>query len=530
MSVANLEAFALSQGINKAYKEMTQAEQATLRYNYLMSAGADANGDFARTSDSLANQMKIAQLNMQSLSADIGKLLLPVAQEAVGAFNEVGEKLREAFNDPAIQDSIVTIAEGVGELVKAVADFVIEWLPKIIDGLAWIADNGEQISGLILAIGTAWATWKVLSTLAAVLPVVVGFMSTLFLELATAPTIMAGVSSAMAMLGGPVTLIIGLIAALVGAVIYLWNTNEDFRNFWIGCWESVKTFFTDCWNGLISFFTETIPSWIDSIIEWFEGIPQWFSELPGKIGYALGYALASMVQWGIDCYNWVLTEVPKIIDGIVTFFSELPGEIWGWLCETVSNIVQWGADMYDSACQAAEETIDGIIEWFCNLPEQMMDIGANIIRGLWDGITGMGSWLMDKISGFCSGLLDGFLGFFDIHSPSRLFRDLIGINLVKGIGVGIDVETPNLEKDINANMAELTAKLKGTVDYETAKTTASVVAKQNFIVGGGTDDKTQERHAEPKIVVDNHVYIDGKECMQTLAPHQEVWEQWNEGR
>lgn len=62
MSVANLEAYALTQGITKQYKEMSQAEQATLRYNYLMSVSADAQGDFARTSDSLANQLRIAKL------------------------------------------------------------------------------------------------------------------------------------------------------------------------------------------------------------------------------------------------------------------------------------------------------------------------------------------------------------------------------------------------------------------------------------------------------------------------------------
>ena len=47
-------------------------------------------------------------------------------------------------------------------------------------------------------------------------------------------------------------------------------------------------------------------------------------------------------------------------------------------------------------------------------------------------------------------------------------RDLIGVNLVKGIGVGIDVETPNLQKDIDSNMSGLVAKMQSTVDYEAA--------------------------------------------------------------
>ena len=64
MSVANLEAYALSQGIDTAYESMTQAEQVTLRYNYLMQATSDAQGDFARTSDSLANSQRILSTNL----------------------------------------------------------------------------------------------------------------------------------------------------------------------------------------------------------------------------------------------------------------------------------------------------------------------------------------------------------------------------------------------------------------------------------------------------------------------------------
>lgn len=50
MSVANLESYALSQGITKSWQSMTQAEQVMLRYNYLMQASAQQQGDFARTS------------------------------------------------------------------------------------------------------------------------------------------------------------------------------------------------------------------------------------------------------------------------------------------------------------------------------------------------------------------------------------------------------------------------------------------------------------------------------------------------
>ena len=89
MSVANLEAYALSQGITKAYESMSQAEQATLRYNYLMQVTADAQGDFARTSDGLANSWRQFKTNMSSIVASIGEAVLPVVNDAINAIGDM---------------------------------------------------------------------------------------------------------------------------------------------------------------------------------------------------------------------------------------------------------------------------------------------------------------------------------------------------------------------------------------------------------------------------------------------------------
>lgn len=89
MSVANLEAYALANGIDKAYNSMTQAEQATLRYNYLMSVTADAQGDFARTSDSLANSWRTFKTSMSSIVASIGEAVLPFVNEALNAVGDM---------------------------------------------------------------------------------------------------------------------------------------------------------------------------------------------------------------------------------------------------------------------------------------------------------------------------------------------------------------------------------------------------------------------------------------------------------
>lgn len=89
MTVANLEAYALSQGITKGYSAMNQSEQMLLRYNYLMSASADAQGDFARTSSNWANQTRLLGQNFQQLQANIGAVLMQAVLPLVQGLNSL---------------------------------------------------------------------------------------------------------------------------------------------------------------------------------------------------------------------------------------------------------------------------------------------------------------------------------------------------------------------------------------------------------------------------------------------------------
>lgn len=96
----------------------------------------------------------------------------------------------------------------------------------------------------------------------------------------------------------------------------------------------------------------------------------------------------------------------------------------------------------------------------------MAEIGKNLIRGIWSGISNMAGWIINLIGGFADSVISSIKGFFGIHSPSKIMRDLIGTNIVKGIGVGIDLETPKLERDIDLNMDALVAKMEATVAFE----------------------------------------------------------------
>ena len=93
MSVATLNAFALQQGLSKTFNQMSQSEQVMLRYQYLMSATADAQGDFARTSDGYANSMRTLESNIDRLKATLGKSFIEVVANATTNINKFIDKL-----------------------------------------------------------------------------------------------------------------------------------------------------------------------------------------------------------------------------------------------------------------------------------------------------------------------------------------------------------------------------------------------------------------------------------------------------
>ena len=108
MTEVNLQQFALEQGIKRNIKDFTQAEKVQLRYNYVMSKTANAQGDFARTSDGAANQMRIFQETLKELGVSFGEVILPLFTKIVKKLNELLKKFREL--SPGTKEFIIVIS------------------------------------------------------------------------------------------------------------------------------------------------------------------------------------------------------------------------------------------------------------------------------------------------------------------------------------------------------------------------------------------------------------------------------------
>lgn len=152
MSVANLEAYALSQGIATAYNEMSQAEQVMLRYNYLMSTTADAQGDFARTQDSYANQTRLLSESWLEFTGVMAEQLLPVLTTIVSWLNNIVAFLTE--NADMVSAVLVGLATTVGILAVAwVVHAAAQWLAVAANQALIVSLLSNPILWIALIIG-----------------------------------------------------------------------------------------------------------------------------------------------------------------------------------------------------------------------------------------------------------------------------------------------------------------------------------------------------------------------------------------
>ena len=92
------------------------------------------------------------------------------------------------------------------------------------------------------------------------------------------------------------------------------------------------------------------------------------------------------------------------------------------------------------------------------------EIGKNIVKGIWSGISGAGSWIKGKVSEWCKNLVAKFKEKLKIKSPSQVMRDEIGVYMAQGVGVGFEDELRSVYADMEKSINFENAKLQGNVE------------------------------------------------------------------
>ena len=507
--------------LTRAFSQIGAAGKATMEdINQMIDAGFNPLQIMSETTGKsmadLRDEVSAGEISFEDIAE-----AMQIATSEGGRYYNAMEKASQTMNGK-LSTAMDALKTALGELTQSLLPIVTKVVEKITEWANAFAnlDQGTQetilkIAGLLVVAGPILSiVGKISSGISTLIPLV----SKIGKAFTSGGSAVKLLSSAFKLLTNPVTIVIAIIGAVIGVIIYLWNTNEDFRNaiinawnsicnffksipgFFQGIWESIKNFFINGWNSIVSFFTETIPQWIQNIITWFQQLPyniglligqilghilnfglnvwnwvtvdlpqiiqgiiDWFAQLPGRIWEWLQNTINNIATWGQETWNTATTWVSNTINSIIDWFSKLPGRIWEWLTNAINNVINWGKDLVNKGKEAAQNLVDNIVNTIQNLPSKLAEIGKNLVQGLWNGITGAGDWLKNKISSFAGGIIDGFKSTFGIHSPSRVMNKEIGRYLALGLGEGF-----------NDNIKSVYSKMKSAVDFETQKLSASL--------------------------------------------------------
>lgn len=251
MTQTNLQQYAMSQGITKNIQSMTQAEQVQLRYNYVLASTTNAQGDFARTSDSVANQTRMAKEQFKEAAAMLGENLLPAASKVLSGVNG----LLKGFNslDKDTQSLIITlggIAIAAGPVLK-ISSGMIATIQKLRKGISdlKLAKQAKDITDTAKAVADAGKATKQTSSLVGEFGqqltytkgAAQGVGDTMPIVGNGAKTASSGVKSFGAAISsslGPITLAITAVTALAGVYVKVTEASEEYQK----SADSAKTF------------------------------------------------------------------------------------------------------------------------------------------------------------------------------------------------------------------------------------------------------------------------------------------------
>ena len=290
----------------------------------------------------------------QALSGAMGQ----AAREADGWENVQGN-LNEAWWQFQAQAG-APLLESLVPIIQQITTSLQEWTAsidwaafseKVTGFVSAIVDNGDTILAVITGVGAAFVTWNVVTIIQGVITAIQGFKA------ANDGLKLSQIALNAVMNANPLAIIASLIAAVVAALIVLWNTNEDFRNAVKELWEDIKQFFIAAWEKIKEIWNVS-------------GIGGYFQQIWNTIKGI--FAVVKAVLSGDFKGAW------EAIKGIVSGWSKYFAEQW--------------------------EKIKGV---FSNAWSVFKDIGKRIVDGIKEGIKNAWSSFKDWVGGLFDGLFDG---------------------------------------------------------------------------------------------------------------------------
>lgn len=310
----------------------------------------DAAKNMADTmQDNLEGQLTILKSQLQELAISFGDLLMPAVRSIVSGLQGMVDVLN-AMPD-GVKQVIMIIA-----LLAAVLGPVLIIIGKVISAVGTIMTIVPKLAGVINTVKTAFGTLNAV------------------------------------MLANPIAIVIAAIAALVAAFVYLWNTNEEFRQFWISLWESVKETAIQCWQAISAFLSQAWEAIQNTAVSVWNGIRDFFSGLWTGIQTLFTTVVNAIAGFLSGAWNAVKGTVVSVWNAISQFFTS----VWNGIRNVTSVVVNGIRSFLQSAWNGIRALITTVMNGI-----------KSVVTAVWNGIRSVITRVMNGIRSVVSSVWSG---------------------------------------------------------------------------------------------------------------------------
>jgi len=417
-----------------------------------------------------------------------------------------------------LPNMLVSLLESLPSIVQTIVDALLACLPQLVAGVINLVNSligalPQVITTIVMAVQTILT--NIVSTLVSAIPQIVACGVELLTSLVQAlPEIIYAIVYVL-----PV-IIKSIIDTLIAQIPLI-----------IECGIQLLTSLIAALPQIIIAIVSVLPQIVNSVIQ------------------ALLDNQPLMTQCGFDLITSLIGALPDIIVAIVAAIPTIISSVILALLENIPLIIQSGFDLFTSLIGAlpeirkvidasVPEIVQGLADAFLSLKNKFVETGSNLLKGLGEGISNACSSVLEGALKVGNKIVNGFKSFFGIASPSKLFRDLIGKNLMLGLAEGIEEETDSAVdavEDAAEQIADVDFSTKA-VDFDTLadkmsnateeETTSNGIAissgsaNASYVVRAeeASDNTDTNIESAPKYI-QNDIYIDGKKTARVLTPY-----------
>lgn len=369
--------------------------------------------------------------------------------EGVGGFAELAQK-----NSAGIRTSFANIKTAV---VKGLANVITAIDEGMQDaGLGSIAENFDKIKGAVNvafkaitdsippAISFLTTLWDTIKPFLPLIMAVIGYISIYQGVMGTARKAVELYNGAQKMMNvlmnlNPIGLVIAAVIALVAGFIYLWNTSEGFRNFWIGLWEGIQSvvgaavdWIVSAWNGMTEFFSNAWDGLVegskqaeDSVKKGWQNTKQWFADL----WQGIKDSAAAMWEGTKQVFNDAVDSVVSAWNSVADWFSDLWNGIKSAISKIIGNIAEAINSRFGYLIKTIIFSFESVVIFLQNTWNNLVNIAKNVFTILKNVILAPVLFVTSLISGGWEEAKNNMIGVWNniVEAASNIWGSFVQI-------------------------------------------------------------------------------------------------------